>query len=87
MLSEACVILREVMLRGAKYAEVENALTCRRVLLCATMTDLRKVQPSYRCHSFTVTIATPWETTDAENFPVNLPSSLCCHKSRTAALR
>jgi len=34
---------------------------------------------------FTVIIATPCEATAAENFPVALPRSLCCHKSRTDA--
>ena len=34
-----------------------------------------------------VTITTPWLSTGAEYFPVNFPSSLCVHKSLTAAPR
>ena len=39
-----------------------------------------------RLYGFTVTITTPCDATAAENFPVNFPRSLCCHRSRTAAL-
>ncbi len=47
----------------------------------------RTMAPGAKRYGLTVTITTPCDTTGAENFPVNLPKSLCAHKSRTAALR
>lgn len=79
--ADAHVRRRQGMTFDLERSAVKNAALARLTPDVAVRSHRREG------YGLTVTITTPCDATVAENFPVNVPKSLCAHRSRTAALR